>query len=133
MNKTIIALALATSMSAQAEITDISNSEYSQSCSNAVGYSRTFSPETELTEVLNAQWEILSSERISDMEKLVHLTVFMMYQRAAYNWSEVEEKHGDVDGWDNMLFGICIEALEKWKVVEKNPRGSTTAPVESIY
>jgi hypothetical protein len=133
MNKTILAIALATSMGAQAAVTNVSTTEWDESCRGAVDYAREYAPSTDLTEVLNAQWKILSSEKVNDMEKMAGITLFMMYQRSAYQWEELMEKHGSVDAWDNVLYGICVDLLNEYEIVEKQGTPSTDMQIDSIY
>lgn len=133
MKKSILAIALATSMGAQAAVTNVSTTEWDESCRGAVKFSRQHASSEKLAEVLDAQWEILSSEKVGDMEKLIHMTLFLMYQRAAYNWTDLMEKHGDVNGWDNTLYDICVDALNDWEIVEKQGSPSTHMEIDSIY
>lgn len=133
MKKSILAIALATSMGANAQVTSISNSEFAESCEGAVKFSAKHAHETDLGTVLEAQWEIMMSEKVGDMEKLIHTTMFLMYQRASYAWEEILEKSGGEEGWNNSLYGICIDALNNWEVVEKGNRPSTNMEIDSIY
>ena len=133
MNKTILAIALATSMGANAQVTNISNNEFSESCVGAVKFSKQHAHETDLGAVLDAEYKILTSEKVGDMEKLVHMTMFIMYQRASYNWEAVKEESGGEEGWDNLLFDICLDTLNSWEIVEKDNRGSTEMQIDSIY
>ena len=132
MKKVILATALATSMSATAQITSVSNSEFAESCEGAVKYSKQHAHETDLGAVLDAQWKIITSEKVGDLEKLVHTTLFLMYQRASYNWEEIVEETGE-EGWDNTLYDICLDVLNKYEVIEKDNRGSTEIEIDSIY
>jgi hypothetical protein len=133
MNKTILAIALATSMGANAQVTNISNSEFAESCEGAVKFSAQHAHETDLGRVLDAQWEIMTSEKVGDMEKLIHTTMFLMYQRASYAWEAVKEESGGEEGWNNKLYDICLDALNSWEIVEKGNRPSTHMEIESIY
>ena len=132
MKKVILATALATSMSATAQVTNISNSEFAESCEGAVKFSKQHAHETDLGVVLDAQWKMMTSERVGDMEKLVHSLLFLVYQRASYNWEAIMEETTE-EQFDNNLFDTCISTLNDWKVVPRNERGSTQMEIESIY
>ena len=132
MKKVILATALATSMGANAQVTGISNSEFAESCEGAVKFSKKHAHETDLGAVLDAQWKIMTSEKVGDMEKLVHNMLFLIYQRASYNWEAIMEENTE-EQFDNTLFDTCISTLSDWKVVPRNERGSTEMEIESIY
>ena len=132
MKKVILATALATSMSATAQVTTVSNSEFAESCEGAVKFSKQHAHEEDLAKVLDAQWKIVTSEKVGDMEKLIHMTMFVMYQRASYNWEVILEESGE-EGWDNTLYDLCLDVLNKYVVVEKDNRGSTEMQIDSIY
>ena len=132
MKKVILATALATSMSATAQVTGISNSEFAESCEGAVKFSKQHAHETDLGTVLDAQWKIMTSEKVGDMEKLVHNMLFLIYQRASYNWEAIMEESTE-ENFDNSLFDTCISTLSEWEVVPRNGRGSTEMEIDSIY
>lgn len=132
MKKVILATALATSMGANAQVTGISNSEFAESCEGAVKFSKKHAHETDLGAVLDAQWKIMTSEKVGDMEKLVHNMLFLIYQRASYNWEAIMEENTE-ENFDNSLFDTCISTLSEWEVVPRNGRGSTEMEIDSIY
>ena len=132
MKRAIIATVLATSMSATAQVTHISNSEFAESCEGAVKFSKQHAHETDLGTVLDAQWKMMTSEKVGDMEKLVHSMLFLIYQRASYNWEAIMEESTE-EQFDNNLFDTCISTLNEWKVVPRQERGSTQMEIESIY
>lgn len=132
MKKVILATALATSMGVNAQVTEISNSEFAESCVGAVKFSKQHAHETDLGAVLDAQWKIMTSEKVGDMEKLVHNMLFLIYQRASYGWETIMEETTEQE-FDNTLFDTCISTLSEWKVVPRNERGSTEMEIDSIY
>ena len=132
MKKVILATALATSMSATAQVTHISTSEFAESCEGAVKFSKRHAHETDLGRVLDAQWKMMTSEKVGDMEKLVHSLLFLVYQRASYNWESLMEETTE-EQFDNNLFDTCISTLNEWKVVPRQERGSTQMEIDSIY
>ena len=130
----ITATALALTMSACASAqTSVTASEYRDTCKGTVEHARKFAASTELTDILDAQWEIITSEKVGDMGKLAGLTIFNIYQRAAYNWETVT-KSGGQEGFEDMLFTSCIDMMEKYEVVQKSDAPASTTPsYESIY
>ena len=131
----ITATALALTMSACASAqTSVTASEYRDTCKGTVEHARKFAASTELTDILDAQWEIITSEKVGDMGKLAGLTIFNIYQRAAYNWETVQETNGGQEGFEDMLFTSCIDMMEKYEVVQKSDAPASTTPsYESIY
>ena len=130
---TATALALTMSSCATAQ-TSVTTSEYRETCQGTVEHARKFASSSELTEVLDGQWEIITSEKVGDMGKLAGLTIFNIYQRAAYNWDTVIEKSGSQENFEDTLFTSCIDMMEKYEVIQKTDApASTTQTYESIY
>ena len=130
---TTTALALVISTGANAQ-TSVTTSEYRETCQGTVEHARKFASSSELTEVLDGQWEIITSEKVGDMGKLAGLTIFNIYQRAAYNWDTVIEKSGSQENFEDTLFTSCIDMMEKYEVIQKTDApASTTQTYESIY
>ena len=133
--KIITATALALTMSAYATAqTSVTNSEYADTCRGTVEHARKYAASTELTDILDAQWQIITSEKVGDMGKLAGLTIFNIYQRAAYNWNTIVEEKGGQEGFEDTLFTSCVDMLEKYDIIEKSDAPpSTTQTFESIY
>ena len=133
--KIITATALALTMSACATAqTSVTNSEFADTCRGTVEHARKYASSTELSDILNAQWEIITSEKVGDMGKLAGLTIFNIYQRAAYNWDTIVEEKGGQEGFEDTLFTSCVDMLEKYDIIEKSDAPpSTTQTFESIY
>ena len=131
----ITATTLALTMSAYSTAqTSVTASEYRETCKGTVEHARKFAASTELTDILDAQWEIITSEKVGDMGKLAGLTIFNIYQRAAYNWDTVTEGEGGIEGFEDTLFTSCVDMLEKFDIVEKSDAPASTTPTyESIY
>ena len=131
----ITATALALTMSACATAqTSVTTSEYRDTCIGTVEHARKWASSTELTEILDAQWEIITSDKVGDMGKLAGITIFNIYQRAAYNWDTVTEGEGGIEGFEDTLFTSCVDMLEKFDIVEKSDAPASTTPTyESIY
>ena len=131
----ITATALALTMSACATAqTSVTNSEFSDQCRGTVEHARKYASSTELTDILDAQWQIITSEKVGDMGKLAGLTIFNIYQRAAYNWTTIVEEKGGQEGFEDTLFTSCIDMLEKYDIVPKSSAPASTTPTyESIY
>ena len=130
---TATALALTLSACATAQ-TSVTTSEYRDTCIGTVDHARKWASSTELTEILDAQWEIITSDRVGDMGKLAGITIFNIYQRAAYNWDAVMEESGSVENFEDTLFTSCVDMLEKYDIVEKSSQPASTRPTyESIY
>jgi hypothetical protein len=130
---TATALALTLSSCATAQ-TSVTTSEFRETCIGTVEHARNYASKEELTEVLDGQWKIITSENVGDMGKLAGLTIFNIYQRAAYNWDAVMEKSGSVENFEDTLFTSCVDMLEKYDIVEKSDTPpSTTQTYESIY
>jgi hypothetical protein len=134
-NNLITATALALTLSACATAqTSVSNSEYSDTCKGTLDHARNYASKEKLTEVLDGQWKIITSENVNDMGKLAGLTIFNIYQRAAYNWDVVVEQEGGVEKFEDSLFTSCIDMLETYEVVKKSDAPASTKPTyESIY
>ena len=133
--KLITATALALTMSACATAqTSVTNSEFADQCRGTVEHARKYASSTELTDILDAQWQIITSEKVGDMGKLAGLTIFNIYQRAAYNWTTIVEEKGGQEGFEDTLFTSCVDMLEKYDVVQKSDAPASTTPTyESIY
>ena len=130
---TATALALTLSACATAQ-TSVSNSEYSDTCKGTLDHARNYASKEKLTDVLDGQWKIITSENVNDMGKLAGLTIFNIYQRAAYNWDTITEREGGQEGFEDSLFTSCIDLMEKYEVIEKSSAPpSTTQTYESIY
>ena len=130
---TTTALALVISTGANAQ-TSVTTSEYRETCQGTVEHARKFASSSELTEVLDGQWEIITSEKVGDMGKLAGLTIFNIYQRAAYNWETVIENAGTQENFEDSLFTSRIDMMEKYEVIQKTDApASTTQTYESIY
>jgi len=130
---TATALALTLSACATAQ-TSVTTSEFRETCEGTVQHARKFASSTDLGEVLDGQWEIIVSEKVGDMGKLAGLTIFNIYQRAAYNWDTITEREGGQEGFEDSLFTSCIDLMEKYEVIEKSSAPpSTTQTYESIY
>ena len=130
---TATALALTLSACATAQ-TSVTNSEYRDTCKGTVEYARKWASSTELTEILDAQWEIITSKKVGDMGKLAGITIFNVYQRAAYNWEAVMSESGDQEGFEDTLFTSCIDMMEQYEIVQKSDAPASTTPTyESIY
>ena len=132
MKKVILATALATSMGATAQ-TEVSNSPYADVCAGTISYAKKHMSNESLPDVINAQREIIIGEKQGDTAKFVGLTTFIVYQLAAYNWQDILDQYGDIDGFDNEMFDRCINALNTYQLVEKDNRGSTEIEIESIW
>ena len=130
---TATALALTLSACATAQ-TSVSNSEYSYTCKATLDHARNYASKQKLTEVLDGQWKIITSENVNDMGKLAGLTIFNIYQRAAYSWDTITEREGGQEGFEDSLFTSCIDLMEKYEVIEKSSAPASTTPTyESIY
>ena len=130
---TATALALTLSACATAQTT-VTTSEFRETCIGTVEHARNYASKEELGEVLDGQWEIIVSEKVGDMGKLAGLTIFNIYQRAAYNWDTVMEQEGGVEGFEDSLYTTCIDLLETYEVVKKSDAPASTKPTyESIY
>ena len=130
---TATALALTLSSCATAQ-TSVTTSEFRETCEGTVKHARKFASSTDLGEVLDGQWEIIVSEKVGDMGKLAGLTIFNIYQRAAYNWDVVVEQEGGVEKFEDSLYTTCIDLLETYEVVKKSDAPASTKPTyESIY
>jgi len=130
---TATALALTLSSCATAQ-TSLTTSEYRDTCMGTVEHARKFASSTDLGEVLDGQWEIIVSEKVGDMGKLAGLTIFNIYQRAAYNWDTITEGEGGQEAFEDSLFTSCIDLMEQFDIIKKSDApASTTQTYESIY
>ena len=131
----ITATALAFTMSACATAqTTVTLSEYADTCQGTVEHARKYASATDLGDVLDGQWEIITSEKVGDMGKLAGLTIFNIYQRAAYNWDVIVEEKGGQEGFEDTLFTSCVDMMEKYEIIQKSDApASTTQTYESIY
>ena len=103
------------------------------SCADAVNYAMQHATEEKLGKVIGAQWKIVTSDKANDMEKLTGLVVFIAYQRAAYNWSEVIEKYGDANGFRDVMYNSCVEMVTEYDVVQRSPATQTSQTYDDIY
>ena len=133
--KIITATALALTMSACATAqTSVTNSEFADQCRGTVEHARKYAASTELTDILDAQWQIITSEKVGDMGKLAGLTIFNIYQRASYNWNTIVEEKGGQEGFEDTLFTSCVDMMEKYDIVPRSSAPASTTPTyESIY
>ena len=133
--KLITATALALTLSACATAqTSVTASEFSGMCQGTVEHARKFASATDLGDVLDGQWEIITSDKVGDMGKLAGLTIFNIYQRAAYNWDVIVEEKGGQDGFEDTLFTSCVDMMEKYEIIQKSDAPASTTPsYESIY
>ena len=130
---TATALALTLSACATAQ-TSVTTSEYQETCQGTLEHARMYASKENLGEVLDGQWAIITSEKVGDMGKLAGLTIFNVYQRAAYNWTEIIEEAGSVEQFEDKLFTSCIDMLETYEVIKKSDApASTRQTYESIY
>jgi len=130
---TATALALTLSACATAQ-TSVSNSEYSDTCKGTLDHARNYASKEKLTEVLDGQWKIITSENVGDMGKLAGLTIFDICQRAAYNWDTITEREGGQEAFEDSLFTSCIDLMEQFDIIKKSDApASTTQTYESIY
>ena len=129
----VTALALTMSACATAQ-TSVTNSEFADQCRGTVEHARKYASSTELTDILDAQWQIITSEKVGDMGKLAGLTIFNIYQRAAYNWEVIVEEKGGQEGFEDTLFTSCVDMMEQYEIIEKSDAPASTSPsYESIY
>ena len=103
------------------------------SCEDAVNYAMQHATEEKLGKVIGAQWKIVTSDKVNDMEKLTGLVVFITYQRAAYNWSEVIEKYGDANGFRDVMYNSCVEMVTEYDVVQRSPATQASQTYDEIY
>lgn len=99
------------------------------SCANAVNYAMEHATEEKLGNVIGAQWKIVTSDKANDIEKFTGLVVFITYQRAAYNWSDIVEKYGDADGFRDFIYKSCVEMVTEYDVVQR----ASTTPAAQTY
>ena len=103
------------------------------SCAGAVDYAIQHATEEKLGKVVGAQWQIVTSDKANDMEKLAGLVVFIAYQRAAYNWSDVIEKYGDAKGFRDVMYNSCVEMITEYDVVQRSPATQASQTYDEIY
>ena len=103
------------------------------SCADAVNYAMQHATEEKLGKVVGAQWKIVTSDKANDMEKLAGLVVFIAYQRAAYNWSDVIEKYGDANGFRDVMYNSCVEMMTEYDLVQRSPATQASQTYDEIY
>lgn len=103
------------------------------SCANAVNYAMEHATEEKLGKVIGAQWKIVTSDKASDIEKFTGLVVFITYQRAAYNWSDIVEKYGDADGFRDFIYNSCVEMVTEYDVVQRASATPAAQTYDDIY
>ena len=103
------------------------------SCADAVNYAMQHATEEKLGKVVGAQWKIVTSDKANDMEKFTGLVVFIAYQRAAYNWSDVIEKYGDANGFRDVMYQSCSEMMTEYDVVKRTPETQASQTYDDIY
>ena len=105
-------------------------------CADAVLNARQYINEEKLNKVVSAQWQIITSDKANDIEKLASLVVFVTYQRAAYDWRKIKSKFGGAEGWDSHMYQTCSEMVTNYNVVEMNTAPASNEPetsYEDIY
>jgi hypothetical protein len=103
------------------------------SCVNAVNYAMQHATEDKLSSVINAEWKIVTSDKATDIEKLTSLIVFVAYQRAAYNWSDILEKYGDANGFRDFMYQSCNEMVTEYDVVKRSAVNPASQTYDEIY
>ena len=103
------------------------------SCVDAVNYAMNHATEDDLGKVIGAQWKIVASDKVTDIEKLTSLIVFVAYQRAAYNWSDILEKYGDADGFSDFMYGSCVDMVTEYDVVKRSTTSQASQTYNEIY
>lgn len=103
------------------------------SCVDAVNYAMNHATEDDLGKVIGAQWKIVASDKVTDIEKLTSLIVFVAYQRAAYNWSDILEKYGDADGFRDFMYGSCVDMVTEYDVVKRSTTSQASQTYDEIY
>ena len=103
------------------------------SCVDAINYAMNHATEDKLSSVISAQWKIVISEKATDMEKLSSLVVFVAYQRAAYNWSDILEKYGDANGFRDFMYGSCVDMVTEYDVVKRSTTSQASQTYNEIY
>ena len=103
------------------------------SCVDAVNYAMQHATEDDLGKVIGAEWKIVISEKATDMEKLSSLVVFVAYQRAAYNWSDILEKYGDADGFRDFMYDRCVDMVTEYDVVKRSTTSQASQTYDEIY
>ena len=103
------------------------------SCVDAVNYAMNHATEDKLSSVINAQWKIVASDKVTDIEKLSSLVVFVAYQRAAYNWEDILEKYEDANGFRDFMYGSRVEMVTEYDVVNRSTSSQASQTYDEIY
>ena len=114
-------------------VTQNANSSEDDSCTKAVKYASSYASDDDLGSVIGAQWKLVSSDKANDIEKLSGLIVFVAYQRAAYNWSDVIEKYGDAEGFHKFMYTACNEMVTNYDVVKRSSVSPANQTYDEIY
>ena len=114
-------------------VTQNANSSEDDSCTKAIKYANSYASDNDLGSVIGAQWKLVSSDKANDIEKLSGLIVFVAYQRAAYNWSDVIEKYGDAEGFHEFMYTACNEMVTNYDVVKRSSVSPANQTYDEIY
>jgi hypothetical protein len=114
-------------------VTQNANSSEDDSCTKAIKYANSYASDNDLSSVIGAQWKLVSSDKANDIEKLSGLIVFVAYQRAAYNWSDVIEKYGDAEGFHKFMYTACNEMVTNYDVVKRSSVSPANQTYDEIY